>query len=98
VKITSFFSQPADLVFGEETAAQALDRISVTIQTIQDHHPGELLALVTHGTVMTLFVAAHNKMNAFDYWKNLSLPAFVILDATTKKLVETQTYPSPGIP
>lgn len=96
-KVAIFFNQSADLVFGEETAAQALDRISVTIHTILDRHPGETLALITHGTVMALFVTAHNKMIAFDYWKSLSLPAFTILDATTKKLVETRTYPSPAI-
>jgi broad specificity phosphatase PhoE len=37
------------------------------------------VAVVTHGTVMTLFVTRAAGLEAFPFWKRLGLPAFVVL-------------------
>jgi broad specificity phosphatase PhoE len=32
------------------------------------------LVVVSHGTVISLFVAAHNGINAFAFWMGLAMP------------------------
>ena len=45
--------------------------------------------MVTHGTVLTLFVARHNAhVPPFDLWASLGLPSYVV--------VETETFVSDG--
>jgi broad specificity phosphatase PhoE len=37
-------------------------------------------AIVTHGTVLALFLARHNRdRKGFDLWRQLGLPSFVIV-------------------
>lgn len=74
-----FFAEPDTLVFGEETANQALARFSRAVEATLAHHPEGDIAIVTHGTVMSLFVAAHSIIKPMDFWWHLHLPAWVIL-------------------
>ena len=38
-------------------------------------HPGRRLAIVTHGTVLALFLAQHNGLAAEPFWRSLGMPA-----------------------
>ena len=76
--IAEFFDRPAQRVYGNETAYQALERFSAAIQKICATAEGNIV-VVSHGTVITLFVAAHNPVNALAFWKQLALPSFVAL-------------------
>ncbi len=73
-----FFAEPDALVFGEETASQALARFSRAVEDTLARHPDGDIAIVTHGTVMSLFVAAHSIIKPMDFWWHLHLPAWVI--------------------
>ena len=42
-------------------------------------HPAGNLAIVSHGTVMTLFLAHVSGIDPVPFWKQLGLPAFVVL-------------------
>jgi 2,3-bisphosphoglycerate-dependent phosphoglycerate mutase len=78
--MTRFFVQPDALVFGDETARAALDRFSAAVTRCLAHASRGDLALVTHGTVLTLFVAAHNPhADALAFWRALALPDLVAL-------------------
>jgi broad specificity phosphatase PhoE len=46
---------------------------------VLERHPRQSVAVVTHGTVMTLFVTRAAGLEAFPFWKRLGLPAFVVL-------------------
>jgi broad specificity phosphatase PhoE len=84
-----FFNQPTRLTIGEETADGAFERFAAAVRVILDKARGENLAVVTHGTVLTLFVARHNAhVPPFDLWASLGLPSYVI--------VETKTFVSDG--
>jgi broad specificity phosphatase PhoE len=85
-----FFAEPDTLVFGEETAIQALVRFSQAIDTALARYPEGDLAIVTHGTVMSLFVAAHSEIKPMEFWWSLDLPAWVIFALPHFTLLEAQ--------
>lgn len=76
----TFFDKPAELVFGEETADAASARFSGAIGALLEEHPEENVVVVTHGTVIALYVAQHTGVDAFDVWGRLALPDAIILD------------------
>ncbi|PKO14044.1 MAG: hypothetical protein CVU39_15800 [Chloroflexi bacterium HGW-Chloroflexi-10] len=77
--IQAFFDQPDIRVFGAETAAQALSRFHAAVSSIVSANPQQDIAIVSHGTVITLLVAKYNSINAFKFWRGLNLPDLVHL-------------------
>ncbi len=87
-KVKDFFDKPEILVFGRETASQALARFSKALSFIEAAYPDKNIVIVAHGTVITLFVSRFNTVEAFSFWKNLDLPSFVVLSLPSHKLVK----------
>ncbi|HEV8636387.1 MAG TPA: histidine phosphatase family protein, partial [Chloroflexota bacterium] len=58
-RIAELFRRPDAPVFGRETARAALERFAAAVEPIAAARPAGDLAIVTHGTVLTLFVARH---------------------------------------
>lgn len=83
-----FFAEPDTLVFGEETANQALARFSRAIEDALARYPEGDIAIFTHGTVMSLFVAAHSIIKPMDFWWHLHLPAWVIFSVPDFALLD----------
>ncbi|HKT37596.1 MAG TPA: histidine phosphatase family protein [Ktedonobacterales bacterium] len=83
-----FFAEPDTLVFGEETANQALARFSRAVEETLARYPEGDIAIFTHGTVMSLFVAAHSIIKPMDFWWRLHLPAWVIFAVPDFKLLD----------
>lgn len=82
------FAEPDTLVFGEETANQALARFTQAVRETLARHPGGELALFTHGTVLSLFVAAHSENDPMTFWYHLQLPAWVVFTLPDFTLLE----------
>lgn len=80
--LRNFFDNPSTLVFGNETAAEALDRFSSGLeQAILSHYRGDgTIAVVSHGTVISLFAARHLGQPPYSIWKSLQMPDYVELD------------------
>ncbi|HKW21075.1 MAG TPA: histidine phosphatase family protein, partial [Ktedonobacterales bacterium] len=83
-----FFAEPGSLVFGEETANHALARFSRAVEDALARHPEGDIAIFTHGTVMSLFVAAHSIIKPMDFWWHLHLPAWVIFSVPDFTLLD----------
>lgn len=79
--------QPDDLVFGEERFTDALNRFNVAIETLLKMHPDGTIAVVTHGTVMSLFAAQYTDRNIYDIWASLDMPAYAIFDRSPLSLI-----------
>lgn len=77
--LANFFRRPDALVFGAETATQALARFQTAVENIFSQHPHKNVLIVSHGTVMALFLAHRTGDNAFEIWQKLKLPDFVAL-------------------
>lgn len=84
--LTLFFRQPQELVFGLETAEQAGSRFEHAINAIMESAAPGNLAIVAHGTVITLLTARHNQIQAYEFWKQLAMPAIVALRMPGYKL------------
>lgn len=73
--VARFFAHPNQLVFGNETANEALTRMKTAVAAQQAIYPHDTLVLVTHGTVLTLFFCHHNPhLDPFTFWRSLTLP------------------------
>jgi broad specificity phosphatase PhoE len=86
--VSAFFAQPNELVFGEETATQAGARFDAAVRDVVAAYPAQTIALVSHGTVITLFLAQHAGVAALPFWKRLGMPALVVLSLPELKLLE----------
>ena len=91
--VEHFFREPARLVFGNETAEQALARFTRAIdKVISARHEDSVV--VTHGTVMTLYAARVASVHHMCFWRRLGLPSYVVLtlpDMDIQPVVERVT-------
>jgi len=78
-KVAEFFRHPQALVSGNETAKQAYGRFASAIAVIINEHPASNIAIIAHGTVISLFVAQVVGVEPFHFWKQLGLPSFAVL-------------------
>jgi broad specificity phosphatase PhoE len=72
--IRDLFGRPNEIVFGEESATAALTRFSAAVNGLRAP-----TVVVTHGTVLSLYVAAKTGRDAFELWSTLKLPDVVQL-------------------
>ncbi len=84
--IAQLFRRPDKLVFGNETANQALHRFETAVRQLLHQFPEDTLAVVTHGTVLTLFLARYNQISAFPLWQKLTLPCLFVVSLPQMKI------------
>jgi broad specificity phosphatase PhoE len=87
--VHEFFEHPDELVLGRETAYQAQESFSKALTSVEAEYPDKNLVVVSHGTVITLFVERIAGLEPFSFWKRLELPSFVVLSKPGYKLVTT---------
>jgi broad specificity phosphatase PhoE len=93
--VEHLFAQPEDLVFGNETAAQARRRFGQAVDRLLARYPGETIAVVAHGTVISLFVADRcSGVDGYTLWKQLDLPACVVLSLPDFTLKSDMSLPT----
>jgi broad specificity phosphatase PhoE len=88
VSISRFFDHPDELVLGEETAEQATQRFTAAVDVVLARHPEQTIAIVCHGTVISLYVARMSGIDPFPLWQRLGLPAFVVLSRPQGDILE----------
>lgn len=76
--INNFFQKPDECILGEETANEAKWRFSRAVALASSNY-GESIAIVSHGTVISLFVAEHKKLDAWQLWQSLKMPDLIEL-------------------
>lgn len=86
--IQRLFAHPDDLVYGCETADQARRRFAAAVDGVLDCYPDVSLAVVTHGTVLSLYAAGRAGCDAYALWQRLGLPSFVVLSRSDLGLLE----------
>ena len=77
-RIRQMFARPLEPVFGTETAEHARRRFSLALMRLIARSADDVVA-VSHGTVMTLFVAEATGVAPFALWKSLEMPCAVTL-------------------
>lgn len=84
--IARFFAQPDELAFGEETAGQVFSRFSAAVERSMKQSRGTV-ALVTHGTALTLYLARTTGIAPLPFWRSLTLPMAIALEAGSLNLI-----------
>jgi len=80
-QIRELFARPHEPVFGRETAHAALTRFTSALDDVLASATERSVAIVTHGTVISLYVAQRFGLDGYTLWWRLGLPALVITDA-----------------
>jgi broad specificity phosphatase PhoE len=87
-RIHDLFAHPDAVVFGNESASAALTRFTTAV----DHAVGEDasgdVVIVSHGTVISLFVAKRSDVDGENLWATLGLPSYVSLELPNYRIVE----------
>lgn len=98
--IQAAMQQPEALCFGEERFADAQQRFMLAVEALCRAHPHENFALVTHGTVLALALAAWTGQDAFALWRALKMPAYARLKRPDYAMLEwcPDLSDSPGGP
>src|SRR6185437_10497137 len=84
-----FFKDRRRLVLGRETAEQAGERIEQAIREILGKQTEGNVAVVTHGTVLALFAAAHGAGDGFQLWRRMGLPSLMVFSIPEFKALES---------
>ena len=72
--VRGLFERPDEVVFGEESAVDALARFSATVDGL-----GERTIVVSGGTVISLYAAARSGEDAYELWSRLELPDLLVV-------------------
>jgi broad specificity phosphatase PhoE len=83
-----FFRKPAERVLGKESADQATDRFDRAVAAVLSQHPSGNIAIVSHGTVIALYLARHANQDPFACWRRMGLPSFALLSLPQLKLLK----------
>lgn len=76
-RLSRFFHNPSNLVFGTETANDAHHRFARAIDGIAAKVSRGCAVVVSHGTVISLFSARANGLDPNDVWGRLTCPGFI---------------------
>ena len=80
--VAMFFKEPNRLVLGRETARDAKERFEDALDEVMRRHESKNVAVVSHGTVLSLFVAPLAKEDPFQLWRRMGLPSYVVVEWT----------------
>ncbi|HET7657966.1 MAG TPA: histidine phosphatase family protein [Bacillales bacterium] len=86
-----YFANPSKRIVGNETAEDAAKRFDKAVKKVMKEDKERDIILITHGTVMSLFVNEDNDVDVFNLWNSLQLPSIIELsmpDFQIRKIVE----------
>lgn len=79
--VRKLFEVQDEVVFGEESAVDAYERFARAINLLENDYPDKVVTVVTHGTVMALFLERHSDVDPIEFWQKMGLPMYVVLDS-----------------
>lgn len=89
--VEQLIQQPDEMIMGTETANEALARFEAAVRRELARWPDQRLILASHATVMALFVARYNDLDAFEFWKTIEMPEALVLRRPDFRLLERIT-------
>lgn len=84
--VRQLFDHPDRRVFGNETANEACERFSRVVHSVLNIYKDKRIVVVSHGTVISLFVSGITGLSGYSLWDELGLPGFIVLEMQTKSL------------
>lgn len=90
--VQQFFAHPSDLILGEETADGAYHRFAHAVTELHTQYLEQTIIVVTHGTVLSLYLSRQVGIDPFSIWQQLGLPSFVVFDHTTQMITAARMH------
>ena len=82
--VARLLADPEASIAGMEPAAQAAERITRCIEELVVAHPEQTLAVVSHGLVLTLFLAQlENRWPTVTEWRAVPFTGLIVMDTNT---------------
>lgn len=85
--VALFFREQDRLVLGRETARDAKARIARAIEKLVRENDGKDIAVVSHGTVLSLFAGDFLKEDPFQLWRRMGLPSYIAMDWEKREVI-----------
>lgn len=80
--VRTHFAQPQQVVFRNEAAADAAQRLAICIDQCRD--AGGVPVLVTHGRIMASWLASLTGRDAWEIWNEFRLPDLIEVDLAAR--------------
>ncbi len=82
--IAHIFAEPEVSIAGLEPAARAAERFTRCLENLVEAHPEPTLAVVSHGLVITLFLARlENRWPTVAEWRAVPFTGLAVIDTTS---------------
>jgi broad specificity phosphatase PhoE len=82
-QIARLFQSPwSELVFGDETANAALERFTRALDRQYVSTGSSDVLVVTHGTIMLIYVANKLGIDPLPFWRSLSAPTAIVISSS----------------
>lgn len=75
-----FFRRRSERVLGLESADECLHRFATAVGALETGSAGETVAVVSHGTVIALYLASLGAGKPFELWRRMGLPSYAVID------------------
>jgi broad specificity phosphatase PhoE len=75
--VREHFALPEMTILGNESSRAAADRFN---RVVQSFGPREVPVLVSHGRIMSAWLASQVALDAFDIWQNLQMPDALLVE------------------
>lgn len=85
--IANLFANPDELVFGDETANSCFERFHAALER-QKAIGAEDVIVVTHGTILTIYVSRLLGLDPMPFWRGLGLPMAIVLDGRELRVID----------
>jgi broad specificity phosphatase PhoE len=87
--IARLLAEPETSVANLESAVQVAERVTHCIEALVTTHPEQTLAVVSHGLILTIFLAQlEDRWPTVDEWRAVPSPGVAIVDTTTWHLIK----------
>ena len=87
-RMRDLFAQPDAVVFGSESASAALTRFAAAVDHVIAEDASGDVVVVSHGTVISLFVAKRADVDPTNLWTTLGLPSYISLELPSHRIIE----------
>jgi broad specificity phosphatase PhoE len=80
------FRHSSEHVLGRESADEALERFESAMESVLNINESGNVAVVSHGTVIALYVARYGQQKPFELWRKMGLPSFVVMSLPQRSI------------
>jgi broad specificity phosphatase PhoE len=88
--LEQFFTYPDRSVSGWESSGMALRRFENAVEQILSHRPQGSIAILSHGTILTLYTAKlDGELPALARWRNIGFATVTTVDIDTMRIVQS---------